>query len=138
MQSITLDSLRLFVHITAACIWVGGQIVLAAIVPVVRKHAGRETTLAIAHQFQRIAWPAFAVLLATGAWNLSVVNVGDRSSAYLTSLFVKLMLVFVSGACAAAHTVLARSKPAVGGALAGIGLVAALGATLLGTTLHLG
>jgi hypothetical protein len=48
---------------------------------------------------------------------------------------VKLLLVGISGACAAAHVVVARRNAAVGGALAGLALLSALGAAFLGVLL---
>ena len=132
------DSVRLFLHVLGATVWVGGQIVLAALVPVVRQRGGRDATLATARRFQIIAWPAFALLLVTGVWNLFAVHVGDQSSEYITTLFVKLLLVAVSGIGALGHTLFARRNAALGGALAGVGLLAALGATFLGVLLNVG
>lgn len=132
------STVRLFLHVLAATVWVGGQIVLASLVPAVRRAGGAEATRAVARRFQLVAWPAFVVLVATGIWNLLDVDVGDQSSAYLTTLSVKLALVVVSGACAFGHIVLARRRPALGGALAGVALLAALGATFLGVLLTTG
>jgi uncharacterized membrane protein len=129
------STIRLFLHVFAAIVWVGGQIALAVLVPVARRTGGVETTRALARRFQLVAWPAFALLIATGVWNLFAVHAGDQSSAYLTTLFVKLLLVGVSGAGALAHTLLARRRPALGGALAGVALLAALAATFLGVLL---
>jgi putative copper export protein len=134
----TADTIRLFLHVLAASVWVGGQIVLAALVPAVRRLGGRDSTQVVARRFQLVAWPAFAVLVATGIWNLMEVDVGDRSNQYLTTLSVKLVLVVVSGVCAGAHTALARRRPALGGALAGLALLAALGATFLGVLITTG
>ena len=100
-----------------------------------RKVAGVDAVRATARRFQQVAWPAFALLLGTGVWNLFAVKVGDASSSYLTTLFVKLLLVGISGAAAASHIVLARRRPALGGAMAGVALLAALGATFLGLLL---
>jgi putative copper export protein len=132
------SSVRLFLHILGATVWVGGQIALAAVVPVVRAHGGRDAARAVARRFQLVAWPAFALLLVTGIWNLFAVHAGDQSSQYLTTLFVKLLLVGLSAACAAAHIVVTRHNPAVGGALAGIALLAALGALFYGVLLTFG
>jgi uncharacterized membrane protein len=132
------STVRLFLHVLAATVWVGGQIVLAALVPAVRRAGGAESTRAVARRFQLVAWPAFVVLVATGIWNLMAVDVGDRSSAYLTTLTVKLVLVVVSGLCAFGHIALVRRAPALGGALAGVALLAALGATFLGVLLTTG
>ena len=115
--------------------WVGGQLALAFVVPVVRRHGGRETVTTVARRFQLVAWPTFALLVVTGIWNLFAVHVGSADSEYLASLFFKLALVGVSGACALGHTMIARSKPALGGALAGLALLAALGATFVGVQL---
>ena len=44
MISPTLESLRLFLHVLAASVWVGGQLVLGALVPRLRGRAkARET-----------------------------------------------------------------------------------------------
>jgi putative copper export protein len=65
-----VDELRLFAHLLAATIWVGGQLVLAALVPALRA-AGPDVPGAAARAFSRVAWPAFAVLLLTGIWNIA-------------------------------------------------------------------
>ncbi len=127
--------IRLSLHILGASIWVGGQIVLAILVPAARQTGGPPFTRVLARRFQFVAWPAYALLLGTGVWNLFAIHVGDQSSAYLTTLFVKLVLVGVSGAGALAHTMLARTRPALGGALAAVGLTAALAAAFLGVVL---
>jgi putative copper export protein len=132
------ESVRLFLHVLGATVWVGGQIVLAALVPALRRTGGRDATLAAARRFQLVAWPAFALLLATGVWNLFAVHAADQSSSYLRTLFVKLVLVAVSGIGALGHTLFARRSPALGGVLAGVGLLAALGATFLGVLLNVG
>ena len=138
MLPVHLSTVRLFLHIFGATVWVGGQIVLAAMVPVVRRIGGADAARAVARRFQQVAWPAFALLIVTGVWNLFAVHAGDQSSAYLTTLFVKLLLVAVSGIGAALHTVYAKRNPALGGALAGLGLLAALAATFAGVLLATG
>jgi uncharacterized membrane protein len=127
-------TVRLFLHVLAATVWVGGQLVLATIVPVVRSRAEMDVVRAVARRFQQIAWPAFALLVATGIWNLAAVHVGDATNAYRTTLFVKLLLVGVSGGGALGH-IMAR-RPAAKGALAGLALLSALAATLLGVLLR--
>jgi uncharacterized membrane protein len=132
------STVRLFLHVLAATVWVGGQIVLAALVPAVRRAGGAESTRVVARRFQFVAWPAFAVLVATGIWNLVEVDVANQSGPYLTTLSVKLGLVVVSGVCAFGHIMLVRRRPALGGALAGLALLAALGATFIGVLLTTG
>ena len=129
---------RLFLHVLAATVWVGGQIALAGLVPVVRRLGGIEVARAVARRFQLIAWPAFGLLVVTGIWNVFAVKLGDRSSAYLTTLVVKLVIVALSGMAAVGHMFLARRRPALGGILAGLGLLAAVGATFAGVLLQTG
>jgi len=119
-------TVRLFLHVLAACVWVGGQLTLGGLVPALRSISPQAPRI-VARQFNRIAWPAFAVLIATGLWNLLVVNVSDRPTSYLVTLFVKLLIVAVSGISAAAHAG-AKTKLALalGGALAGLSGLAAL------------
>jgi len=135
MLPVHASTIRLFLHIFGATVWVGGQIALAGLVPVVRRVGGRDAARAVARRFQLIAWPAYALLVVTGVWNLFAVHVGDQSNAYLTTLMVKLLLVALSGIGAAGHIVFARSRPTLGGILAALGLLCALGATFAGVLL---
>ena len=135
MLSPSLTTLRLFLHVLAASVWVGGQIALAGVVPTVRK-VSPEATKAVARAFARVAWPAFGVVVLTGVWNLSKVHIADTGTTYQVTLFVKLVLVFASGTAAALHS-LGRTKLvlALGGA---IGLLAGLGAMFCGYLLTTG
>src|SRR5262245_38368653 len=58
MLAVSWDTIRLFLHILAATVWVGGQITLAALVPVLRR-LGTEIPRAAARRFNQVAWPAF-------------------------------------------------------------------------------
>jgi putative copper export protein len=131
----TLDTIRLFLHVLAATVWVGGQIVLAGLVPSLRRTSEGATKVA-ARAYARVAWPAFVVLVVTGLWNIAEVDVADTTTEYQITLFVKIALAVVSGAAAAVHQ-LGTSKVALalGGAL---GLLAALGAMFLGFVLRTG
>jgi putative copper export protein len=135
MLPVHSDTIRLFLHVLGATVWVGGQIALAGVVPVVRKIAGADAVRATARRFQQIAWPAYALLVGTGIWNLFAIHAADQSSQWLSTLFAKLVLVGISGVCAALHIVVTKSKPALGGALAGLALLAALAATFYGIQL---
>jgi putative copper export protein len=126
-------TIRLFLHVLAATVWVGGQLTLAGLVPAMRR-LGPEATRQLARQFDRIAWPAFAVLVVTGVWNLLEVDVGDTSTEYQVTLAVKLLLVTLTGVGAAVHRVAAsKAALAAGGAAAAVG---AVGALFLGVLLH--
>jgi putative copper export protein len=125
MLAVSWDTVRLFLHVLAATIWVGGQLVLAALVPAIRG-LGAAAPKVAARRFNQIAWPAFAVLVATGVWNIQAEADKDSGS-YRTTLIVKLAVVAVSGITAFLH---ARARSAVGlavfGALTGISALAAL------------
>ena len=114
MLPIDLETFRLFLHVLAATVWVGGQLTLAALVPVLRR-AGAEVPRMAAQQFGRVAWSAFAVLLATGVWNMAEYDDTDASG-YRATLTVKLVLVSLSGVAALVHS---RSKSRAGLAICG-------------------
>ena len=124
MLSIDLETVRLFLHVLAATVWVGGQITLAALVPALR---GAETDAprAAARAFNRVAWPAFGVLLLTGVWN--VLAEEGEDPAYERTLMLKYTLVLVSGVAAFLHA-RARSRRAMAtfGALTGVSAIATL------------
>ena len=127
-----LDTVRLFLHVLAATVWVGGQLTLAGLVPGLRT-LGPDAPRTVARRFNRIAWPAFALLVVTGVWNVAVVDPAG-STEYAVTLFVKLAVVALSGVAAWRHSVSrTRSGLAVWGALTG---VTALAALFLGVLLH--
>ena len=125
MLAVSWDTVRLFLHVLAATVWVGGQITLAALVPVLRR-LGAEIPRAAARRFNQVAWPAFAVLVITGIWNIIAVR-SQVTGSYETTLVVKLIVVAISGISAALH---ARARNPAGlavfGALTGVSALAAL------------
>lgn len=124
MSAVDLGTLRLFLHVLGATVWVGGQVTLAALVPALRA-AGTDVPRAAANAFNRIAWPAFVLLLLTGVWN--VVAEGDKGPAYEHTLMLKYTLVAASGVTALVHSrVTSRRAMAVFGALTGLTALAAL------------
>jgi putative copper export protein len=129
MLALTLDNVRIFLHVTAATIWVGGQLVLGALVPALRK-ASPDAPHAAAVAFGRIAWPAFGVLIATGIWNIAAE---DITGAARTTLHVKLGVVVLSGVSAYLHT--KASTPKARGIWGGVTGLSALVAVLLGVQL---
>jgi len=130
--AVDVDTLRLFLHVLAATVWVGGQITLAALVPALRA-VGRDAPKAAANAFNRVAWPAFGVLLVTGVWN--VVAESDQGADFQRTLLVKYVLVAVSGVTAYLHT-RARSRGAMAafGALTGLSAIATLFVGIVLTT----
>ncbi len=131
MLAPSLDSVRIFLHILAAGIWVGGQIVLAGVVPGLRK-IGPEATQAAAKGFARVAWPAFVLAFVTGVWNLIEAD-QTVGTGYQVTLGIKILLVVAAGGAAAAHA--ASDKKVVIAATGAIGLVASLVVMFLGAQL---
>ena len=124
MKAIDLETIRLFLHVLAATVWVGGQITLAALVPALRA-AGTDVPKAAANAFNRVAWPAFGVLLLTGVWN--VIAEGDQGSDYQNTLMLKYTLVLASGVTAYVHSkAQSRRTMAIFGALTGLTAIATL------------
>jgi putative copper export protein len=126
MPTVDLSDVRLFLHVLAATVWVGGQLTLAGLTPVARRF-GREVTRALAQRFNIIAWTAYVVLIVTGVWNLAVTGWGEPGSAFRANIEAKLGAVALSGLAAALHA-RARSPRglAVWGALSGLAALAAL------------
>lgn len=130
MKSLDLETVRLFLHVLAATVWVGGQITLAALVPALRGTAEGVTKVA-ARAFNRIAWPAFAVLVVTGIWNVMAMD--DDSPSFQRTLMLKYGLVLASGVTAYVHQKATTPRMmAIFGALTGI---TALGALFVGVWL---
>jgi uncharacterized membrane protein len=155
MLPISIDTVRLFLHVLAATVWVGGQLTLGVVIPALRPaaddpdpEAARVRIRAVAQRFQRAAWIAFAVLLATGVWNLMALHVGDQSGEWLATLFAKLFCVAGSGLAAAIHILVfapqvraartdaeRRRAAAFSGACEGVSVLLAVGALFLGVVL---
>src|SRR6266508_1186719 len=125
MLPVTWSTVRLFLHVLAATVWVGGQLTLAGLVPGLRTVAPNAPRV-VARRFMVVAWPAFGVLVVTGIWNIVAVA-PQWGSAYGTTLIVKLWVVAASGLTAFLHS-RARSRGglAVFGALSGVTALAAL------------
>jgi len=131
----SLTTIRLFLHVLAASVWVGDQIVLAGLVPSLRKFSPASTKIA-AQTFGKVAWPAFAILVLTGIWNLLAVETGEMSWDYQVSVMIHIALAVLAGLSAAIHSI-GRSTLALalGGAL---GLLTSLGALFVGVLLQSG
>lgn len=131
MLPIDLHAVRIFLHVLAATVWVGGQLTLAGLLPALRA-AGSDVPRTAARRFNRIAWPAYGVLVLTGVWNV-VAEPEATTGRYATTLGVKVAVVALSGIAAYLHTrARTRRAVAVWGASSAI---AALAALLLGVVL---
>jgi putative copper export protein len=121
-----LDTLRLTLHVLAATIWVGGQIVMAGLVGPSRR-LGAEVPKELARAFARLAWPAYAVLVITGFWNISTFTWSEQSTAWKTVLIVKIVVVALAGLGAFLHQrATSKAQLALWGSVAGTASIAAL------------
>ena len=119
-----MDAFRLFLHVLAASIWVGRQFTLAGLLPTVRGF-GEDAPRLAGRAFNRLAWPAYGVLVLTGLWNLF-----DLPLDYLEHPWIelKVLAVLLSGLGAAAHQMARGNKAivAIGGAASALFGVAAM------------
>lgn len=136
MLSPNWDTVRLTLHVIAATIWVGGQFTLAGLVPTLRAHDA-ELPKKVARRFNRLAWPAYGVLVATGIWSLLRYDMASQTNAYNLTVFLKLLIVGIAGFAAVVHSN-TRSKVvlAVGGALSGLSSLAAVFVGILLSSAH--
>lgn len=136
MISPTLDSLRIFLHLMGVAIWVGGQIVLAGLVPRVRGVAP-QAMKPMANGFARIAWPAMVVIVFTGAWGMASADVADQGTEYMITFSLKMLMIGLAIAATIVHsTGTTKMAKGLGGA---IGLLTSLLAAYAGVLLaHVG
>lgn len=132
----TLNSLRTFLHILGVCVWLGGQIVLAGVVPKLRK-SNPEALPNIAKGYAAIAWPAMVLIVFTGAWGLADTNTSSQTSDYMITFGIKMLLVASAVIATLIHSNgTSKLAKGLGGA---IGLLATLFAAYCGVLLaHVG
>ena len=134
--ALDLDALRGFLHILSVTVWVGGQIVVAGLVPLLRKvdkSAGpvpdgeMTVTQQTARRFGRISWPFFALAIITGLWSIGEIEWSASTGTWQTLFFVKMALVAASGVGAWLHTRAQRApERALFASLASLSALAAL------------
>ena len=128
----SIGGIRLILHVTAAAVWVGGQFTVAGLLPTIRG-LGEDAPKKVARAFGRLLWPAYALLVVTGFWNIAALTVKDASSAWKAILIVKIVVVAIAGVAVFLHQ---RSTSKVGLAVWGsIGGVASVAALCLGVFL---
>ena len=135
MLEANLDTIRLFLHIMGATVWVGGQLGLAGLVGTVRS-IDPEAPKLVARQFNKIAWAGYVVLLFTGIWNVLVVDMKNAETSYHITLGVKLLVVVLAGVSAAIHSTTKNRK--LIGIFGGVGALASIAAVFFGVMLGAG
>jgi putative copper export protein len=128
----TSTTIRLSLHVLAACVWLGGQIVVAGLLPTVRSF-GADAPRKVAQAFGRLSWPAFWVLILTGFWNYAAVHGNTMSSSWNTAFGIKMLCVVAAGVGTFMHT--KATTPRARGIYAGLGTLATMLALILGVAL---
>jgi putative copper export protein len=138
MLTFTGHAVLLWLHVLGACVWIGGQLVVAVMVPLTR--GDPRLARALGRRFQAVAWPAFGVLVVTGVIQAHVIGITPATllqTATGRTLGVKLLFVLLSGAAALAHalTPSRRRSARLAAGLGGVSLLSAVVAALYGVVL---
>lgn len=125
-MTLTADTVRVFIHVLAATVWVGGQIVLGGLLPTVRT-LGPDAPRKIANRFGLLAWPAYVILLFTGIWNALVIDFDAYPSSAKAWFGFKMTCFLITGGGAALHVLVKKKWAlALGGAMASLGAIGTL------------
>ncbi|MCZ6678890.1 MAG: CopD family protein [Candidatus Poribacteria bacterium] len=106
-----LDVLILWLHVTAAAIWVGGNLMMAmVVVPYFRRTVSPVERIKILTQigqrFEPIGWGAVLVLIFSGLFNIfssGVLNSPELLGPFMRMLGIKLILVLILIVLTAIH-----------------------------------
>ncbi len=123
---------RLSLHVLAACVWVGGQVVLAGLVGTLRGIAP-DAPGKVARAFGRLTWPAYWLLIVTGIWNVAALNHSHAATSWNVAFGIKMACVVVAGLGAFAHTKATTARAR--GVYAGVGMLGTLAAMVLGVAI---
>jgi len=126
------DAIRIYLHLVAVAVWIGGQIVVGGIVPALRR-SHPDALGAVAKAFGQVAWPAFVIAIFTGVWNMMAVDGDATTTGWSAVLGIKILLVVLTGAATWVHQ--STSKASIRGASAALGLLLSLVVALMGVML---
>ncbi len=149
----TTEEVLLAMHLLGISVWIGGQIVLAFLMPTLRAAGhdeadSRRIITAAAQRFQLISWAALVFILFTGI--ALMLDIDDMGGDWGRIFGEKLTFVVLSIGMAVAHSQWAGPKirkyaesdpeqatkfKKINGALAGIGLGCAIMALVWGIRL---
>jgi putative copper export protein len=122
---------RLSLHVLGACVWVGGQLVLAGLVVTLRG-ISHDAPGKVAKAFARFTWPAFGLLIVTGVWNVAVAG-SHATPSWNMAFGIKMFCVIIAGLGAFMHT--RAASPKAKGIFAGVGMLGTITAMVLGVAL---
>ncbi|MEI7860034.1 MAG: hypothetical protein WCI26_09425 [Acidimicrobiales bacterium] len=130
--ALNADVVRLFLHMLAASIWVGGQFVMLGVLEPARK-IGSLAMYRLCKMLAWLSWPALAVLVVTGIWNIMMFNGEPKSTAWTVVLWAKVGLVILAGLSAWLHGKIAVKWETE--TLAAVGTVSSVLALIFGVML---
>jgi hypothetical protein len=88
---------------------------------------GPDAPKTLARAFARLAWPAYALLLVTGVWNVTAVHYAAQDSAWKAVLIAKIVVVVLAGLGVLLHQrATTKGQLALWGSVGGLASVAAL------------
>ncbi len=128
--NLDFSTIRIFLHVMAVTVWVGGQIVMMAIMPILKEAGIDGLPAKVAKGFQNVAWPAMAVAIFTGIWNILALNSVEKTFGWSMTFGIKFLFVIASGAGALMHA--KTDDPKKKGLFGAIGFITAIIATFLG------
>ena len=103
----------LWLHLIGAAIWLGGMIVVAAVMPTIRRAGGDdEVVTAVARSFGRVSWVAMGLAIVTGLMLLWNIRVGFNSADFAIGIAVKLLAVGLAVGLTLWHQTSAREYSA--------------------------
>jgi putative copper export protein len=121
-----LDGFRLILHVFAAAVWLGGQVTVAGLLPTIRTF-GEDAPKKVARALAGLLWPAYALLVVTGFWNVAAFNLKDAPTAWNVVLGIKIADVALAGVAVFLHQrATSRAAIAAWGAIGAIATVVAL------------
>lgn len=128
--TLEVSTIRIFLHVLSVTVWVGGQIVMMGIMPILKEAGIDGLPAKVAKGFQALAWPAMAVAIFTGLWNILALNSVEKSFGWNMTFGIKFLFVVASGAGALMHS--KTDDPKKKGLFGAIGFITAIVAMFLG------
>lgn len=121
-----LTGIRLILHVLGAAVWVGGQFTVLGLLPTVRS-LGEDAPKKVAQALPKLLWPAYALLIVTGIWNIMAIDAKSASSAWNAVFGIKMCFVLLAGIGVFLHQrATTKRGTAIWGAVGALSSVAAL------------
>ena len=99
---------------------------MAGLLPTIRGF-GDDAPKKVARAFARFMWPAYAVLVVTGFWNISAVGTSGATAAWKAVLIIKIFFVVLAGVGVFLHQrATTKAGLAIWGSVGGVASVIAL------------